>query len=217
MPAWFRRLRARWRYRHFQKEIAREIETHRAMAQSALERSGVEAEAARVQAARALGNVTLMREEARSVWIASWIESLWQDARYAARSFRRRPGFAATVVLILSLGGGLVTAVFSIGYGVFLRPWPVPDPNAVVLLRPRPATAVADYTQISLVEFQYLVEPVDLGQRPAEIVALSFSDSDLAALAAAWAGERWKLAPSCFWPTRSVRKISTAWRLSSHA
>ena len=32
-----------------------------------------------------------------------------------------------------------------------------------------------------------LVEPVDLGQAPAEIVALSFSDSDLAALAAAWA------------------------------
>ena len=156
MPTWLRRLRARWRYRHFQDDVAREIEAHRAMAQSALERSGVDADAARAQAARALGNVTLMREEARSVWIAAWIESLWQDAKYAARSFRRRPGFAATIVLILSLGGGLVTAVFSIGYGVFLRPWPVPDPNAVVLLRPRPATAVADYTQISLVEFQYL-------------------------------------------------------------
>ena len=156
MPAWLRRLRARWRYRHFHDDVAREIETHRAMAQSALERSGVDADAARAQAARALGNVTLMREEARSVWIASWLESLWQDLRYAVRSSRRRPGFAATVVLILSLGGGLVTAAFSIGYGVFLRPWPVPDPNAVVLLRPRPATAVADDTQISVVEFQYM-------------------------------------------------------------
>lgn len=126
------------------------------MTQSALERSGVDAEAARAQAARALGNVTLMREEARSVWIAPWLEGLWQDAKYAARSARRRPGFAVAVILILALGSGLVTTVFSLGYGAFLRPWPVPDPNAVVLLRPRPATAVADYTQISLVEFQYL-------------------------------------------------------------
>ena len=126
------------------------------MTQSALERSGADAEAARAQAARALGNVTLMREDARAVWIAPWLEGLWQDVKYAVRSFRRRPGFALTVVLILALGGGLVTAAFSVGYGVFLRPWPVPDPNAVVLLMPRPAAQGLVTARLSIAEFRYL-------------------------------------------------------------
>ena len=38
--------------------------------------------------------------------------------------------------------------------------------------------------------FDDIVEPVDLGQSPGDVVVLSFADSDLAALAAAWAAER---------------------------
>ncbi len=156
MPTWLRRLRARWRYRHFQEDVAREIETHRAMTQSALEQSGVEKDAARTQAARTLGNVTLMREEARSVWIAAWLESLWQDVRYAFRLLRRQPGFTAAVVAILALGSALVTVLFTAGYGLFYRPWPVPDPDRVVMLRARPATTVREYGSIQIAEFRYL-------------------------------------------------------------
>src|SRR5947209_6687364 len=36
-----------------------------------------------------------------------------------------------------------------------------------------------------------IIEPVDLGQSPGDIVVLSFADSDLTGLAAAWASERW--------------------------
>ena len=156
MPAWFRRLRARWRYRRFQDDVAREIETHRRMTQSALERSGVDADEARAHAARALGNVTLMREEARSVWIASWIESLWQDARYAFRLLRRQPAFTAAVIAILALGSAFVTVLFTAGYGLFYRPWPVPDPASVVMFRSRPASTVREFASIQIAEFRYL-------------------------------------------------------------
>ena len=43
-------------------------------------------------------------------------------------------------------------------------------------------------------------EAVDLGQSPADIVALSFTDTDLAVLAAAWEAGR-TLCPACAWPT----------------
>jgi putative ABC transport system permease protein len=88
--------------------------------------------------------------------IALWLQGLWQDSKDAARSLRHRPWFTTGVVLILALSSGLVTAAFSLAYGVFLRPWPVPDPNSIVVLYSRPATAKADYPEISIAEFRYL-------------------------------------------------------------
>jgi predicted permease len=148
MP-WLRRLLARLRYRHFQDDVARELEHHRTLKEAELMGAGASPADARHQSSRALGNVTLAREDARSVWIAPWLEGIWQDLRFALRSMRRRPVFAAAVILILALGSGLVTTVFSLGYGAFLRPWPVPDPNSIVLLYARAAS-------ISVAEFRYL-------------------------------------------------------------
>jgi putative ABC transport system permease protein len=59
---------------------------------------------------------------------------LWQDLRYATRTFRKHTGFAATAVLTLALGIGATTAIFSVVYGVLLKPLPFHDPERLVSL-----------------------------------------------------------------------------------
>lgn len=58
--------------------------------------------------------------------------NLIQDVRHAARSLRRQPGFTLVALLTLALGIGANTAVFSVMYGVLLRPLPLPDAGSLV-------------------------------------------------------------------------------------
>ena len=136
MPRWLRRLRARWRYRRFDDDLRQELELHREMAHEDLVARGTTPEKARFRAARLLGNVALARELARGVWIPLWLESIWQDARYALRSLRKSPGYTAAVVATLTISVGLTTNFFSLVNGVLFKPWPVRDPGRVILVEP---------------------------------------------------------------------------------
>ena len=132
---WLRRLRARIRYRSFEADLRQELETHRAMVEEDLTSSGAAAPDARAAASRTLGNMTLAREDARSVWYAPWLESVWQDVRFGARSLRRSPVFTVTALLIMAIGIGLNTAMFTAFNAIALREWPVENDDALVLIR----------------------------------------------------------------------------------
>ena len=70
-----------------------------------------------------------LRDAARSVAHSGEIST---DARHAMRALRRAPGFASAAILLIALGTGASTAIFSVAYGVALRPLPYPDPERLV-------------------------------------------------------------------------------------
>ena len=56
------------------------------------------------------------------------------DIQFALRAFRDQRAFASAALLTLAIGIGAVTAIFSVVYGVLLRPLPFPDPDRLVQL-----------------------------------------------------------------------------------
>jgi putative ABC transport system permease protein len=132
MMTLLRRLRYLFRQRQIEAEIAEEIEAHRLMAEGRERSRGTARGEADAASRRAMGNITLAREEARAAWISPWLESAYQDVAYALRMFRRAPAFTATLVLVLGLGIGATTAVFTLVDGLILRDLPVRSPDRLV-------------------------------------------------------------------------------------
>ena len=83
----------------------------------------------------------------------STMRSFLADLRFAFRSFGRQPGATALIVLTLTLGVAANTAVFAIVDGLFLRPFPFPEPGRLVYLNERAPTWNLEFTSINYPDF----------------------------------------------------------------
>jgi predicted permease len=93
---------------------------------------GVSPEEARYAALRKFGNVTLIREDTRAIWIPVWTDQLRQDVAYAIRAIRRAPGFAAIAIGSSALGIGACAVIFAMISVALFRPLPVDQPGRVM-------------------------------------------------------------------------------------
>jgi predicted permease len=95
---------------------------------------GLSANEARFAARRAFGNTTLIREQTRAVWSWVWMEGLVRDVKYGTRTLLRSPEFAIVSVLVMALGIGATTSLFTMVRAVLLRPLPFRDSGKLVML-----------------------------------------------------------------------------------
>jgi len=130
----FARLAAFFRKDRLDRELEQELATHLDLATEDNIRRGLSPEEARREARVKLGGVESAKELHREARGLPRLDTLLQDLRYAGRSLRRDPGFHIAGVLILGLGIGANTAIFSVVDGVLLRPAPVADLDRLTMV-----------------------------------------------------------------------------------
>jgi macrolide transport system ATP-binding/permease protein len=133
MPSFFRKLV--WLMQRDRKgaELPEELEFHLEEEAEARREDGLPEDQARWAARRELGNVTLVEENIRAVWIWTFWERAIQDVRYALRMMRKNPTFAVLATLLLALGIGANTAIYSFVDALLVRSLPVADPRSLVV------------------------------------------------------------------------------------
>lgn len=132
-----RRMLALVRRDQFDNDLTEEMAFHREQAEKQLLAEGKSPEAARYAAMRQLGNATLLKERSQEV-VGFRFETAWQDLRFAARQLGKNPGFATTAIVVLALGTGATTAIFSALNPILFEPLPYSHADRVVMISEMP-------------------------------------------------------------------------------
>jgi putative ABC transport system permease protein len=85
------------------------------------------------------------------------IDDTWLDLRYAVRSLRRAPAFTASVLLLLTLGIGANTAIFSLVDAVLLRLLPVHEPEQLVFLERHPGRVAGGFKKFCDISYPLML------------------------------------------------------------
>jgi predicted permease len=110
------------------------MDLHLAEKAAELQADGMTPETARAEARRQFGNLGQKQEESREIWITRFWSELGQDVRYGCRTIAANKVFSILAVLLLALGIGANTAIYSFMESILLRSLPVPDPESLVVL-----------------------------------------------------------------------------------
>lgn len=133
---WYRRLglrlRSLFRKTSLEDSMRLEFEFHLEHLKAEFIAAGMGEADAEAAARREFGHAAVLAEQCRDHRRTRWLDDFVQDIRYAVRSFRRAPGFAAVAIGTLALGVGANTAFFSAAYAILYRPLPYPDSNRLV-------------------------------------------------------------------------------------
>jgi predicted permease len=134
--------------------LSREVQFHLDQQIAENISAGMAQDEARAAALRLFGNPALLQEEARSTWSWNWLEGVWRDLRYGARTLLRTPGFSFTAILVMALGIGATTSLFTIVRSVLLRPLPFRDPHKLVMLYEHFRESQFPYNVVSPADFR---------------------------------------------------------------
>jgi predicted permease len=114
---------------------------------------GMAPEQARTEAILRFGNPAVLNEETRSTWSGQWLEGVWRDLRYGMRTLMRTPAFSITAILVMALGIGATTSLFTIVRSVLLKPLPFREADKLVMLYEHFRQADSPYNLVSPADF----------------------------------------------------------------
>ena len=163
LPKGFRRwLRLPRNHAEVTRDVNDEIAFHLAMREEKLRATGLSSEDAGRRARERFGDARAVADDCMSIDVEiirdarreDIAAALSQDVRYAIRALRRSPLFTATALVTLALGIGATTAVFSVVYGVLLRPLPYHEPDRLVQLWEQSTRTGNDRNPVSVPNYQ---------------------------------------------------------------
>ena len=148
LAALFRNLAQKTRV---ERDLAEEVSSYLELSSDAKVRDGLDETAARRAAAVELGGVEQVKEEVREVRLGHFLETRFQDLRFAFRTLRKSPVFSLTVVLVLALGIGSTALMFTIVNSLLLRGPAFPEADRLYMLWQK--IPQEDRTSFSVKEF----------------------------------------------------------------
>src|SRR5258708_40262694 len=118
--------------RRVEADLDEEVQSHLAMLIEENIRAGMAPMEAQRAARIELGGSEQVKEQVREQRLGNWLHSMLSDCRYGLRQLRKNPGATAVMVFTLPLAIRATTAIFSVVYGVLLRPLPYTDSNRIM-------------------------------------------------------------------------------------
>ncbi len=142
---WLKRILMTVRSGAHQREVDEELQFHVAMREHRNVNEGMSQEAARRDARVRFGNPAVWRERVSEVDLMLFLKSVIEDLRFGLRQLVHDLAFALTAAIMLALGIGANTAIFSIADAVLLKPFPYPGADRMIAIHERlPASELND-------------------------------------------------------------------------